>query len=190
MKRFVAIILLYFICLVGCGPKRRTNLRRQTLQTSSNLRLKIKQDRTIQKFKLELFGVECKFCARAALELLEQIPGVVLAEYVCDNSKNSIAKNSQDQDMLDQFGTGEIASMLDLAYSEAQTNKKLAYNNRKHDRHDQCNQANKLNKYGVNNFPGYVKLYYKPRENSQLSDVQIKQALNSDGFDLKFTQQI
>ncbi len=167
MKRFVAIILLYFICLVGCGPKRRTNLRRQTLQTSSNLRLKIKQDRTIQKFKLELFGVECKFCARAALELLEQIPGVVLAEYICspDLFDQENLKN------IEQLKPDEITSMLDVAYT-----------------HNHA--SNYKIKYGVNNFPGYVKLYYKPRENSQLSDVQIKQALNSDGFDLKFTQQI
>lgn len=117
---------------MGCAPKRRMNLGQGLEQTRSNLNLKIKRDRKIQKFKLELMGIECKFCARAAVELLERVPGVMLAEYVCENKR-----------------------------------------------------------YGENNFPGYVKLYYKPREkNLQLSDVQIKQLLNSDGFDLKSIQQI
>ncbi len=175
---------------MGCGPKRRTNLRRQGLKTTANLKSQIKRDPTIQKFRLDLLGVECKFCARAAVELLEQVPGVILAEYICDNSKNfnqnltKQARSLAKQDISEQFGPGEISSMLDIAYSAAQTGKKSASSNSAH-KHDQVNQ---LNKSGVNNFPGFVNLYYKPREDSQLSSARIKQMLNSDGFELEFMQ--
>jgi hypothetical protein len=180
---------------MGCGPKRRTNLRQQGLKTASNLKSQIKRDPKIQKFKLELSGIGCKFCARAAVELLEQIPGVVLAEYVCDNSKNLVSRNLKDQDFSDQnlssqFGPGEITSMLDAVYNEAQLSKKLDHDNNghKHDQSHQRDQVNKLNQAGVNNFPGFVKLYYKPRENLQLSSAQVKRLLNSDGFELEFMQ--
>lgn len=187
MKRFFVIFLFCLACLMGCGPKRRTNRHHQGLKAASNLKLQIKRDRTVQKFKLELLGIECKFCARAAVELLEKIPGVILAEYVCGNSTDldrPVSLNQADQNLSDQFGPGEITSMLDAVYNETQLGKKCNHNSTPAHSHTADRSVN----HHVNNFPGYVNLYYKPRENSNLSSVQIKQVLNSDGFDLKTIQ--
>ena len=119
---------------MGCRPKRRTNLYLSGVKAPLNLNAQIKHDHTIQKFKLELIGIECKFCARAAVELLEQISGVVLAEYVCGDHKNfnlqdgvldqSLRLTETDQDLSKQISAGEVTSMLDTVYNEVQTGKK------------------------------------------------------------------
>ncbi len=82
MKKYTPFLIINLILSVaiifnlsGCNYKRKKIKYKKHINKNN-------KSKFIYNYKLNLTGIECSFCARLALELLERIPGVKRAEFV------------------------------------------------------------------------------------------------------------
>lgn len=207
MKRSIAVFALLFTVFGGCSwrPSRRRRaavLRAQLPATAPALAPvktasltsvpPVSNDQcppTCQQFKLTLAGIECQFCARSAVELLETIPGVRSAVYVVTvadpvelagaGAHKSVKQITPPTSTTPALTTGEIVQLLDDAYQAAKTGR-APDTHVPHARH-QCQPSR---------YPGYVQLTFQPAAQQVLSSAQIQAVLAPAGFSLVARSQI